>query len=493
MKIGCKVYVLIAITIYVIVYFLVKLNAHWRFRTYAWDLGIFNQAFWSTLHGRLLYYTVEPFYTRTGCFLGAHFSPILLLLVPFYAICPRPEFLLFMSTLIVALGAIAAYEITNFFLKEEKTAMAFGIFYLLYPPLQGVALSDFCLESIMTTLFLFIVYFLVKGDFKKLTLAVILGLLTHEASAPVIGFIGLYGMWYYKSIKNRGFQASLVILASSIPYFFLAQAMRIFFGWTGRSSLWNEWRLIGAKGLMDLPLKIIMNPAGAWASLTYDGISKILYLLMFLVPCIFLPFLSLDSLIPAIPFLFISFFSSYSTYYNIQSHYPAFLVPFFFVGLIRGILKFRSIFHFNIHTIKIAQISLLLCILSSLFFIPILLSTSRELQVDSGHEKIIYSFMAEIPQNASVLTQNNIFPHLSSRFNAYTIPCPIWGKEYRQVAEKILNNLSEVKIEYVFVDIKSEPYSASAAELIIDKFVSSDKYITLREEDGVMLFKLREE
>ena len=485
---------MIAIAIYTIVYSVAKMEAHVHFRTYAWDLGIFNQVFWSTLHGKLLYYTAEPFYTKTGCFLGSHFSPILFLFVPVYALCPKPEFLLFINTLIVAIGAIAAYEIAKFFLKDQKTAAGFSIYYLLYPPLQGVAFSDFCLESVMVTLFIFIIYYLVKGDLKKLALTVSLGLLAHEASAPVIAFIGLYGMWHYRSVKSKKFQASLIILVVSIPYFFLAQTLRVFFGWTGRPSLWNEWALIGAKGPLDVPLKILMNPTGAWASLTYDGIAKILYVLMFFLPYVFLPLLALDALIPTIPYFVIGLFSSYPMYYSIQSHYPAFLVPFFFLAFIKGVLKLKEIIsrRFNVSVLKIAKVSLLLCVLSYFLLIPLFLPIFGNYQFDSEHDKIVHSVMAEIPQNSSVLTQSNIFPHLSSRLDAYTIPCPSWGEEYRKIAEEILINLSRVRIEYVFIDLKSEPYSASAAKLILEKFVSSNNYTLLKEKDGVMLFKLRE-
>jgi uncharacterized membrane protein len=100
--------------------------------------------------------------------------------------------------------------------------------------------------------------------------------------------------------------------------------------------------------------------------------------------------------------------------------------------------------------------------------------------------------MAQIPQNASVLTQSNIFPHLSSRMHAYTIPPPLWADEYRQAGEEILNNLSTARIEYVLVDLNSEPYSATAGELILTDFVFATRsYNLIGNEDGVILYKLQ--
>jgi uncharacterized membrane protein len=90
-------------------------------------------------------------------------------------------------------------------LKNKKSAVILGIFYLLYPPLQGVTLSGFSPEPFAVTLFLFVILYMVRSDFKKLALAVTLGLITHEASSDVITFIALYGMLYHRSIKTRGF------------------------------------------------------------------------------------------------------------------------------------------------------------------------------------------------------------------------------------------------------------------------------------------------
>jgi uncharacterized membrane protein len=487
-KFGLKVYIFIAIGIYSIFYSALSLTIFHSFRIYTWDLGIFNQALWTTLNGRLLHYTAEPFYTSTGCFLGAHFAPILLLIVPLYAILPQPGTLLVISTLIVAAGAIPAYEIARFFLKKEKAAALLGLAYLVYLPLQGVTFSGFSLEAIAVTLFLFIILFLLKGDLKKLSLALILGLATHESSAIVVAFIGFYGMWYYKSPKNRGWKMSLIISVVSIVYFVFAQRMRVFFGWTQRPSLWNEWQLIGVESPADLPTGILMNPIGAWSSLAYQWQTKAVFLAALFAPFAFLPLCGFPGLLPAVPYLGMSLLSSYGLYYNVESHYGAFIAPFFFVAMVHGTMRIQKVRRFRPSVLKLAALTLLLSSASLLSFLPAHYTTPGS----SEHDKIVHNFMAQIPQNASVLTQSNIFPHLSSRMHAYTIPPPLWAEEYRQVGEEILHNLSTVQIEYVLVDLNSEPYSATAGELILTDFVfRSRRFNLIGNEDGVMLYRLQ--
>jgi len=458
---------------------------------FTWDLGIFNQAFWNTLHGRLLYYTAEPFYTKTGCFLASHFSPLLLAIVPLYAICPRPENLLIISTFVIAIGALPAYEIAKFLLKNEKAAVILGIFYLIYPPLQGVTLCGFSLESFIVTLSLFIVYYLIKVDLKKLALAVSLGLMTHEAAAPVIMFIALYGMAHFKSVKNKGFQASLIILAVSIPYFFFAQNMRYFFGWTGSPSLWNEWSILGAQSPAEVPFKIITNPEGAWLSLMYDGTAKLNYLVILLLPAMFLPLLGLKGLIPAIPYLVISLFSSYPVYYILEGHYAAFVSPFIFLGMLHGVIKLRKWIHLDVSVSKIAKVIIFTCLISLALVSLSTYSKFVTFSTANEHNDVIRRFISRIPKNASVLTTSNIFPHVSDRHDAYTIPSPMWAEQYMNAGRQILLNLSRAEVKYVLLDFRSDPYYSSAAELIYTDFIlrNRHKYKLLGNEDGVMLYK----
>lgn len=494
-KFGYKVYLFIAIFMYTIVFSIVEIIIYRSFRIFTWDLGIFNQALWNTLHGKFLYYTSETgIYTRTGCFLAAHFSPTILLALPLYAIYPTGENLLIIGTLLVAVGALPIYEIANYFLKDEKAVTIIGILYLLHPSLQGITLSGFSPESFAVTLFAFIMYYLIKVDLKKLVLAVILGLMTHEAAAPVIAMIGVYGMLQHKSIKNRGFQASLIVSAISIPYFFFANYMRLFFGWTGRPSLWHEWVMVGATSASELPIKVILNPVGALSSLASDGAAKLLYLMLILLPVLFIPLLGLKGLIPAIPYLSMSLFSTYRLYYSLEGHYGAFIVPFIFLGFVHGLTKLQEMKRAKFSTLKFTTFAFLTTTIVFATMLPTVYSQYQVFNPNNEHNSIVRSFISRIPQNASVLTQSNIFPHLSNRPNAYTIAPPTWSYEYMQVDKEILANLSKQSIQYVLLDFASElPYSC-AASFIYREFIfpNIDKYGLMDAKDGVVLFCLNE-
>ncbi|MDW8040190.1 MAG: DUF2079 domain-containing protein [Nitrososphaerota archaeon] len=493
-KYGYKVYVFIAILVYTVILSTIEIIIYRSFRIFTWDLGIFNQAFWNTLHGKLLYYTTEEgVYTKNGCFLGAHFSPTILLALPFYAIYPAGETLLIISTFIIAAGALPVYDIAAALLKNEKVATTIGIMYLLHPSLQGITLSGFSPESFAVTLFAFILLYLIKVDLKKLMIALSLGLMTHEAAAPVVSAIGVYGMLHHKSVRKRGFRVSLFVLVISIPYFFFAHYMRLFFGWTGRPSLWREWALIGAESASELPIKVILNPIAALTSLSSDWMAKLLYVVLLFLPVLFIPLLGLKGLIPAIPYLTISLLSTYRLYYSLEGHYGAFTVPFIFLGFVHGLIKTREIRYIKkIPIIKLAALSFLMTTIVSIIMIPTVYSQYQVFNLNEEHNSVVRDFISRIPQNASILTQSNIFPHVSNRQNAYTIAPPTWGHQYVRLNREMLANLSRMDIQYVLLDFNSElPYSSSAV-LIYAKFIvpNKDRYNLVAAKDGVVLFVL---
>src|SRR3989344_4977682 len=86
---------LILITAYISVFGTITILRHTHFQTQAWDLGIFEQSFWNTIHGRVMQNTIEEIPRH----FGFHISPFLFLLVPGYALFSTTYFLLIIQTL----------------------------------------------------------------------------------------------------------------------------------------------------------------------------------------------------------------------------------------------------------------------------------------------------------------------------------------------------------------------------------------------------------
>ena len=203
------------------------------FLTSGFDLGIFNQAFSTTLHQHKLFYeTGDLSFNPNGSFFGVHFSPILFLLLPFYAIWPTPENLLIMQTIILALGAIPLYWIASSKLGKNVGLLT-ALIYLCNPLVLSVNFNDFHLEAFTSTFFLFSLYYLDKERWKGFSVFMILAFSTIEF-APIIGvFVALYAFILHLKGKfanpKRALKYIAVIAVISIVWFILALEVKGFF------------------------------------------------------------------------------------------------------------------------------------------------------------------------------------------------------------------------------------------------------------------------
>ena len=92
-----------AVLIYGVVFSNFTVLKHSLFQTSGWDLGVFDQALYTTLHeGKLFYYTADLFLNPSGCYFAQHLSPIMFLVLPFYAINSSSVTLLVFKSFILA-------------------------------------------------------------------------------------------------------------------------------------------------------------------------------------------------------------------------------------------------------------------------------------------------------------------------------------------------------------------------------------------------------
>lgn len=91
------------------IYCLISLVNHYQFRTYALDLGMFNQALYAFSQGQPALFTLDA-QGMTTPFLATHFSPITFLYTPFYFVFGNYA-LLIIQILAILLGGLGIYRI----------------------------------------------------------------------------------------------------------------------------------------------------------------------------------------------------------------------------------------------------------------------------------------------------------------------------------------------------------------------------------------------
>lgn len=465
---------ILIITIYIIVFSVFTVERYNCYLTNAWDLGVYNQAFWTTLHGKLFYETPDLPSTPGGSFLGVHFAPILFLLLPFYAIYPSPVTLLFLQTVFVALGAVPIYLISDEVLKSRGKALAFASLYLSYPVVQALNIYDFHIEAFLPFFFLSSFYCYLKGKWITYWIFIILSIITIDFAPIMIAAMSLVNILSNKEEilnlingKNRKLEkhtlmAISTILVSAVSFPLILQASIIFSGKTS---------------------DVVTVVSGFLSPQRMGSISEeYMYLLQFwlfmICNLLFLPLFEPLFLLMSVPWFLVTILSSgMKTFHLLGYQYGgAFVAAPLFIASIYGAKRLLRENQRNwclVFTITLS-ISVLMMPLNPLMENRLVGIAYEGLPRRTSHTAILDNVLRLIPENASVYTINNLFPQLSNRDNAYAyLP-------------------DDVNIEYVLADQQSvwfNDWINGRMSEILPELMSSGEYGIVAYADGVILLK----
>jgi uncharacterized membrane protein len=505
-----EIVVILAILGYTLVFSYFTILKFTAFSTYAWDLGIFDQSFWSTAHaGKFFFSTVEQFISPSGSFFGTHFSPVLFLVLPFYYVASSPQTLLVSQSLILALGAIPLYFFAKNVLKSKTMAVVFSLVYLIYPPLQGINWFDFHAQAFLPVFFFSAFYFLYKEKWPQYFLFIFLSLAVAENVPITVVFIGLYCLWRFRrsifqAVKSyRLTEPKLLVPVVTIVF---ALVWSFLVGWyrqvyypvnpdfTQLYKAVDNWSVLGLQGLSPaealkdpnaLPFFIITHPDRAFTAFITDFPLKFLYLMLLFGPIIFLSIRSSIAVI-SLAWLVPALFSNYSPYYTIGDQFPAYIVAFLFMAAVEGVRKNSR----PIQLPNLASYAKLLLLGSILFTIAVspLSPAMSAIQGNSPyfsvyhvptvtrHDRIEQQIADLVPTGASILTINNIFPHFSSRLDAYAYPLPRMVQMCNGAVEgSALYNYIEglfAKSQFVMTDNQTNNYTTD------NNYITDNNYTT---------------
>ena len=477
---------------------------HYQFGTHAWDLGIFNQSFWTTVHGgRFFYSTVELLVNPSGSFFGIHFSPILFLVLPVYAVYSAPQSLLVVQSFILALGSVPLYKLSFRVTKYRSVALLLVCVYLLYPALHGINWFDFHVQSFLPLFFLSAFYFLERQSWGPYLLFIALSLMCEEHAALVVVFIGLLVFLQQRkhilaqiearNFKDTLFLISILTMGSAILWYFLTILVRNTFFAVNPAFIFtfkaaSNWRVLGVEDPVMILPQILRNPVNAMAALGYDVQLKVSYLVALFGPLAFISFRRMRYLLPMVPWLVYALFSNYQPYYVIFFQYPGYVIAFVFIAATYAIGHEAA----DLRSLKKRSAMILLFGVMAFLLVSPFGPRSAILAPDSGirstsqRDESIHRLLAYVPPNASILSDNTLFAHISSRDNAYVVPSipPLWighASECRDFTNELLG-----RVDYVLVDFKADPYASSVLFPLIQK---NPSFRIIASADGTLLFK----
>lgn len=152
-----------------------------------WDLGIYQQALWSTAHGRAFFENPDLETGGFGSYLQVHSALVLYAVVPLYALAPTPLTLFAVQSVVVAAAAIPLFALARAKGAEPRWALGVAVLYLLWAPTIGGTLYDFHIEAFVPIVYLTTALYWVQRRTGRAAVATLVGFLTMEV-VPVFTF-----------------------------------------------------------------------------------------------------------------------------------------------------------------------------------------------------------------------------------------------------------------------------------------------------------------
>jgi uncharacterized membrane protein len=408
--------------------------AHWRFQTYNFDLGQYDNIFWNLLHGRPMVCTplgaVEPWSSFSGhADLGAFF------LVPFYAIYPHAETLLVMQSVILGLGAIPVYFFAARRLAPSYACML-AIAYLLYPPLHGANFYDFHFQPVAATFVLFTIWFLDARKWILATLAFIVAISCREDISVGLTFLGIYLV--LTGYRPRA--GAIMAVVGTIYFVVIRFVIMARYGQGWFSDIYKELYPLpaGPNSYGGVMQTLATNPSFVFRSLLTP--EKLRFFLQIMTPLAFLalrrPYL-LPSLAPGA--LFTLFTTAYPPTTDIGFQYTGHFIPYIFTASAIGLASCVSLGQVKGRAAVAALlVGTFLCTRHWGAVPPStsfrggfsVISFARPTKEDREKHRDLLELASMIPEGASFAVSEQELPHVSTRLKVFALRDGTGNAEY---------------------------------------------------------------
>ncbi|MFC1925250.1 DUF2079 domain-containing protein [Chloroflexota bacterium] len=473
----------------------------------AFDMGIYMQTLWTTLH------TDEFLYTSLweGSRFATHFEPVLFTIMPLYALLPYAATLLVLQSFIMALGALPVYLIAREELGE-RAGVAFAGLYLLYPALHGINQDEFHGSALAIPFLLFCFYMFKNKRYIWGMVFAVLAMMIRENVPLVVIFMGLYWLWEERDkiiicLKERVFprERSIIFPASLVI--------------TG--TVW-----LGLAMLVIIPS---FNPEGAhplindystpFQNLIVDPNVKTFYIFSLFMPLLFTSLLHPSALLIAFPIFAQNLLIDNVGMYHIWTQHPSLLIPGMFIASIYGVKKLPDIKNRFVRRIYLrgflsgrllhymVGISLSFTLIMGFVFGPLagrginLITLPRDIPQMVSHHQTLQQAIDLI--DGPVYSQDSLFTFLCHRLDVYhTIGDTDFFEGYRRIYPGEITPWSdEVKergFDYILMDetehtpiMGYEPDRAYMMNVIDEesKLRIENEYGVYAEGDGIYLYK----
>ena len=462
----------IAVTVLLVVGYCVFYGAyvvlhHQALGSHGEDLGIMDQTLWNSLHGHFWRQTICNPISDLDCLgeasrWGIHFEPLMLMLLPLYAVFPHPETLQIAQVIGVALGAIPAYLLGSRRTRSAVAGIALAVLYLGLPTLRAATTSDFHMVTFAAPILLLALYAVYARHDRLLIIACVLALGTKEQIPLDVLMIALL---LFGQGRRR---LAVAVAALAVGWGVLALVVLHVMSPLGLSPAVARYG-IGGNALTRIPL-LFTDPA------------RIAYYLRVVLNTGGVALLAPWALALVLPSVLLNALSTYPHQYTGAFHYSADIAPFLVVATLEGsIVLWRWCGRRGVAEPLVRRLlfgAVLLAALGMMLVLPqsraIDAATLEGWPTVTAHARLAATFFAMIPPTAAISAQAALVPHLSERRWIYQFPSGI------------------DRVEYILLDQTTTVYpepDAAHYRFAVWALTATEDFVVVRAEGGFVLFQ----
>lgn len=390
------------------------------------DLAQYDQLIWNSLQGRLLENSLIP---DAPLYLGKSFSPILLALVPLYAVWANPLVLLVVQTLALSAAAFPLYWCARQRLGHAL-ALVVALAYFLSPAVAFLNLTQFYEITLATPLLMYAGYFLLRRHDAGCFVCLGLALLVKEEIAFIVAAFGIFialaqrRRWLGTAVALGGIIWGVLLLQVILPFFRgpAYGASYYYFGTGVLAGGQIRYAYLG-HNLKEIALTVLTRWDVVAQHVLIPG--KIEFVLQLLAPLIFLPLLGGEVFALALPTFGYTLLSDFEFQYSITHAYTAPLLPFLFLSAVLGIERLGARKGGDAPR-RSAIGALLLLATGTSYYLqspgPLAANFNPANYAMTDHAALGYALMKQIPSDAIVVAQKEFVSSLSARQYIYEFP-----------------------------------------------------------------------
>lgn len=445
-KINLSKLALLISAVYFGFYLLLKFSQYFAFIINAYDFSIFDYALYQAARGQGLQ---VPFFN--GHFFKEHFSPILYLYVPYYAIHASPYNLLIYQALHVSLAAVPLFLIARKIINPAFALLAVFIYLNNWYVVYGL-LYDFHVEMLLPLLILTMLWAYLTNRQPIFWTSFILALACKEDVSLYLGAFGLFLL-----IKDKRRYLGLTVMAIAglwlLLAFWVMGQVNDHEQWLYSYKFLSRWQHDG-QGAGELLLDWLTRPQAWLPKLVSVGVINLLMPLLFLS-------LVTSWMLPALLPIMINATSSNQLQASFMLYYAAPIIPFLLVAFIFG---WKNLMKAKAFTSYCFVLVALLIALNTHQYWP---------EPVTARQLVRHRMLKNIDLRGEVAAQSGLIPHLPYH-----------------AAIKVLTK-DNLQPDLVVMDLagNSFPMTASALKAVYQQYQQDNRYRLILDQDDLKVFR----